>query len=247
MVAAQARQTEEPGRDHHPHPFEANRPRIEAERVQTLSGALESLLHAVNASLRGVRIVDEFEAGFGWQPDEPEFMQRTSHAVASGGKVWLFDALDVEGLDDRVRELGEPAGVVQLLDRHGRDCAVVAERLGVPHSAAGSAFSTIRVVRFPRWRESAAFFPQERVLVVADAVGTARYFRTQGERIAVHPLLRLVPPRKLSGLAPEHVLCGHGKGVHGPDAAEALEEALRTSRRRIPRWLAASVKAWRKR
>jgi hypothetical protein len=194
-----------------------------------------------------MRVVDEFEVGFGWQADKPEFMERTSHAVASNGKVWLFDALDVEGLDDRVRELGEPAGVVRLLDRHERDCAAVAVRLGVPRTGTASAFSLIPLVRFRGWRESAAFFPRERVLVVADVLGTASYFRAPGERLAVHPVLRLLPPRKLRGVDPLHVLCGHGEGVHGEQARDALQEALRTARRRIPRWLPASVRAWRQR
>ena len=194
-----------------------------------------------------MRVVDEFEVGFGWQADEPEFMERTSHAVASNGKVWLFDALDAAGLDDRVRALGKPVGVVRLLDRHERDCVAVAERLGVPRTGTAAAFSLIPLVRFRGWRESAAFFPQERVLVVADALGTAAYFRAPGERLAVHPLLRLVPPRRLRGIDPLHVLCGHGEGVHGEQAGDALREALRTARRRIPRWFPASIRAWRER
>jgi hypothetical protein len=195
-----------------------------------------------------VRVVDEFEAGFGWQAEEPEYLERTSHAVLSQGEVWLFDALDADGLDDRVRTLGEPAGVVQLLDRHGRDCAKVAERLGVRHfePMASAPVSKLPIASLPGWREVAALL-DDSVLVVGDALGTASYFRAPGERLAVHPLLRLLPPRKLRGLAPEHVLCGHGEGVHGPLAAEALEEALHTARRRIPRWLPASVKAWRSR
>jgi hypothetical protein len=196
-----------------------------------------------------VRIVDEFEAGFGWQADEPEFMERTSHAVLSEGKVWLFDVLDADGLDERVRALGEPAGVVQLIDRHGRDCARVADRLQVPLHATPRGLSTIpvlEVVWMRGWHEVAAFLVDS-VLVVGDALGTASYFLAPGERLAVHPALRLLPPGKLRGLAPEHVLCGHGQGVHGPQAAEALDEALRTARRRIPRWFPASVKAWRNR
>ena len=194
-----------------------------------------------------MRVVDEFEAGFGWQADEPEYLERTSHAVLSDGEVWLFDVLDVNGLDDRVRALGEPAGVVQLLDRHGRDCAQVAARLGVPHflPPTGSPVSTVPVVSLPGWRERAAF-PRDGVLVVGDALGTASYFRAPGERLAVHPLLRLFPPRALRGPTPEHVLCGHGEGVHGREAAPALDEALRTARRRIPRWLPASIRAWRR-
>jgi hypothetical protein len=196
-----------------------------------------------------VRVVDEFEGGFGWQADEPEFLERTSHAVRSGDRVWLFDVIDVEGLDERVRSLGEPAGVVQLLDRHARDCAVVAERLQVPlyvtPRGPSAPVPTLRVMWMRGWREVCAFV-DGRVLVVGDVLGTATYFLAPGERLAVQPFLRLFPPRALRGLAPEHVLCGHGTGVHD-GAAEALAEALRTSRRRIPSWFPASIRAWRSR
>jgi hypothetical protein len=195
-----------------------------------------------------VHAVDEFEAGFGWQRPEPEFMERTSHAVLSGGKVWLFDVLDAEGLDERVRALGEPAGVVQLLDRHGRDCARVADRLGVPLHVTPlglPALATLRVAWIPGWKEVAAWFRDERVLVVGDALGTARYFRAPGERLAVHPLLRLTPPRRLLRVEPLHVLCGHGAGVHGDEAVEGLREAVGSARARIPSWLPASIAAWR--
>jgi hypothetical protein len=198
-----------------------------------------------------MRVVDEFEAGFGWQTPEPEFIERTSHAVVSDGKVWLFDVLDADGLDDRVKALGEPAGVVQLLGRHGRDCLQVAERLGVPLFVSPreppDAFSIYSVVWIPGWLEVAVEFPQQRMLVVGEALGTASYYRAPGERLAVHPLLRLRPPRKLSGVDPLHVLCGHGEGVHGEQAGEALREALSTARRRFPSWLPASVSAWRSR
>jgi hypothetical protein len=79
--------------------------------------------------------------------------------------------------------------------------------------------------------------------VVADALGTASYFLGPNERLAVHPVLRPFPPRSLAGLRPEHVLVGHGEGVHGPDAAEALHEALMTARRRAPAWLGGLVQA----
>jgi glyoxylase-like metal-dependent hydrolase (beta-lactamase superfamily II) len=198
-----------------------------------------------------VRVVDEFESGFGWQADEAEFLERTSHAVLSSGEVWLLDAIDVDGLDDRVRALGEPAGVIQLLDRHDRDCLTIAERLGVPllitPRAAHPAFVSIRVVWLPVWHEVAVVFPGERVLVVGDALGTASYFRAPGERLAVNGALRLWPPRKLADFEPRHVLCGHGEGVHGDEAAAALREALATARSRIPSWFPASIRAWRSR
>src|SRR5918994_5184812 len=107
-----------------------------------------------------MRLVDEFEGGFGWQADEPEFIERTSHAVRQGDEVWLFDVVDADGLDERVRALGEPAGVVQLLDRHGRDCATVAERLQVPlhvtpREPAGI-LAVLKVVWVRGWHEVAA-------------------------------------------------------------------------------------------
>jgi glyoxylase-like metal-dependent hydrolase (beta-lactamase superfamily II) len=113
-----------------------------------------------------------------------------------------------------------------------------------PHQAYDS-LMPIRVRWMPGWREVAVFFPDERVLVAGDALGTASYFRAPGERLAVHPALRLFPPRRLGGLDPLHVLCGHGEGVHGEEAATAVDEALSTARRRLPRWLPASIKAWR--
>src|SRR5918992_4452207 len=115
-----------------------------------------------------MRVVDEFEDGFGWQADEPEFIERTSHAVRSDGRVWLFDVMDADGLDERVRALGEPAGVVQLLDRHGRDCASVAERLRVPLHVTprgpAALVSVLKVVWIRGWHEVAAFL-DGRVLV----------------------------------------------------------------------------------
>ena len=72
--------------------------------------------------------------GFSWIVEEP--MARTSHALAAGGKVWFVDPLDWPDAIDRALTLGEAAGVLQLLDRHNRDCAVLAERLGVPRLVA---------------------------------------------------------------------------------------------------------------
>jgi hypothetical protein len=189
-----------------------------------------------------VRFGDEQEWGFGWTAAEPAFMQRCSHALLAGGRVWLVDAVDGPGVEERVRALGDPAGVIQLLGRHGRDCLPLARRLGVPlfvlpaRGTPGLPFEAIAIVRTRLWREVALWWPERRVLVCGDALGTAPYFLAPGERLAVHPLLRLVPPERLGALEPAHVLCGHGEGVH-EDAAEALRDALATSGRRIPRWL----------
>ncbi|MGH3007496.1 MAG: hypothetical protein ACRDOS_16605 [Gaiellaceae bacterium] len=194
-----------------------------------------------------VRFCDETAFGFGWIAAEPALLERASHAVRVAGRVWLVDPVEGEGVEERVRALGEPAGVVQLLDRHERDCASLAERLSVPlhrlpfGGVAGSPFEVLRVRDRRHWRETALWWPEERVLVCADALGTARYYRAPGERLAVHPLLRPAPPRALRdmarSLAPGHVLCGHGEGIHGDEAALALAEAVSTARRRIPRYL----------
>jgi hypothetical protein len=201
--------------------------------------------------LAAVRLCDERRWGFGWIAPEPASMERCSHAVAAGGRVWLFDVVDADGLDDRVRALGEPAGVVQLLGRHARDSASVAVRLGVPLHAVpaelpASPFRVVPVLSVPGWREVAVWWPDERVLVCGDALGTAPYFRAPGDNLAVHPLLRLRPPRSLAALEPAHVLCGHGEGMHCDDAAEAVRQALRTARRRLPAAWLASARAARR-
>jgi hypothetical protein len=183
-----------------------------------------------------VRWVDEFESGFGW--GQRETRARTAHALVVDGGVWLIDPVDVPGLDERIRAAGEPRGVVQLLDRHNRDCAELAARYGVPHigprDAADTPFSLIGVVSVPRWHERALWWEAGRVLAVADVLGTRPYFLAPGDQLGVHPFLRLTPPRTLRGLEPLHILVGHGKGVHGEEAPAALRNALDTARRRAP-------------
>lgn len=184
-----------------------------------------------------MRFCDERDFGFGWLDDD-EPMRRTSHALAADG-VWLVDPLAWPEAEHRALALGEPRGVLQLLDRHNRDCAEVAARLGVPLHVvpagriAGAPFEFLPVSRNRFWREVALWWPEPRVLVCADALGTVAYFRAPGERIGVHPFLRLRPPRALRRVYPEHILTGHGEGVHYA-ASAALHEALQTSRRRLP-------------
>ena len=190
-------------------------------------------------------LCDEFEGGFGWT--EPGFLERTSHALEIRGAVLVFDPVEMPGIDERIRAFGEPEAVVQLLDRHERDSAAVATRLGVPHlrmelGAHGERGQLISIVWNRVWKEVAFWEPERRVLVVADALGTVGYFTAPGEAIGVHPVIRLRPPRELGELQPEHILCGHGAGVHGPAATVALREALETSRRRLPRALASSLR-----
>lgn len=184
---------------------------------------------------------DRGHAGFSWVVDEPA--TRTSHALADAGQVWLVDPVDWPDALDRVAALGTPAAVLQLLDRHNRDCAAVAGRLGVPHLVApaavpGSPFEVIEVRRSRRWQEVALWWPEPRTLVVAEAVGTNAFYTGGRAAVGVHLLLRPSPPREqLGDLEPEHLLVGHGEGVAGTEAAEALRQALASSRRDLPRLL----------
>ena len=135
------------------------------------------------------------------------------------------------------------AAVLQLLDRHNRDCAAVAAELGVPHlvtpdAVPQSPFEVIAVKTARRWRETALWWPKERTLVVAEAIGTNRFFAGDRDPAGVHLLLRLTPPRAtLGGFEPEHLLVGHGEGLHGPAAAVGLQTALEHSRRGLPSML----------
>jgi hypothetical protein len=162
---------------------------------------------------------------------------RTSHALVAGGRVWVIDPVDVAGLDERVRGLGEPAAVLQLLDRHNRDCAAVASRLGVEHlrgwEAADLPFAVLPVRRNRFWREVALWEPETRTLVSPEMLGTVPQFRAPGERLGWHPLARPFPPRKpFEGLDPERILVGHGPALV-EDAGEALRDLLANGRRRL--------------
>ena len=107
-----------------------------------------------------IRFCDDRGArGFSWIVDEPA--TRTSHSLAADRRVWLVDPVRHEPALERARGLGQPAAVLQLLDRHGvRDCAAVAAELQVPHlvvpgTVPNSPFETIPVRHTRRWNEVA--------------------------------------------------------------------------------------------
>ena len=190
-----------------------------------------------------IRFCDERGArGFSWIVDEPA--TRTSHALAADGRVWIVDPVRFAPAIDRLRELGDPVAVVQLLDRHNRDCAVLAQELGVPHvvtpeALPGTPFEVVSVRRSRGWREVALWWEAERTLVVAEAVGTNAFYTGGHGAAAVHLLTRVSPPRDALGrFAPEHLLVGHGEGLHGPAARDGLATALATARTGLPRLLA---------
>jgi hypothetical protein len=184
--------------------------------------------------------IDEHEAGLTWVMDEP--MQRASHALADEGRVWLVDPVDDAEALERVAALGTPVAVLQLLDRHNRDCAPIAQRLGIPHlivpeSLSDAPFVVHRVIRRRLWKEVALWWPARRALVVAEVLGTADAFAVGDGPVGVHPMVRLLPPDGLARFEPEHLLVGHGPPVHGGETTAAMREALAHSRRDVVRLL----------
>lgn len=193
------------------------------------------------------REIDRRDHGVGWLAFPDERMQRASHAVEVDGDVYVIDPVDVTGLDDLLEEFGEVAGVCIGLDRHKRDSAKLANRHDVPvyvpdffdgvaeeldaptervHREIGdSGIGVHEIVDNRFWQEAAFYVEDYDDLVVTEAVGTADYFLGKGERLGVHPMLRLNPPRKLKRFEPDVVVCGHGAGIH-EDATAALHDAV---------------------
>ena len=201
-------------------------------------------------------IVDEFDAGFGWIAHPEETMQRACHAVDFGDGVWIVDPVDAPGIDEKIEALGPVKGVAILLDRHERDTAAFANRFDVPvyrppyverafdapvellgATLPGEDVEVRRVLDWPGWSEAALFDGE--TLVLADVLGTVSYFKAGQERLGVHPMVRLAPPRTLRELSPERVLVGHGAGIH-EDATRELRRAIDAGRRGLPRaWAGA--------
>lgn len=180
----------------------------------------------------------------GWLAPTPGFMKRASHVLIDReGVAWIIDPVASPPLTAAVegRTIG---GVIQLMDRHNRHCEAVAARYDVPHlrvpeSGDGTPFEVIPVVTQPRirWVEIALWWPERHALVVADALGTSEYHRAPGETVGVHPILRVAsPPEVLAGYPARHLLCGHGEGVHGPETADLIRDAVGNARGRIPGW-----------
>ena len=212
-----------------------------------------------------LREIDRFDDGVGWIAHPDETMQRASHALVGEDGLWVIDPVDAEGLDEMLSEFGSVAGVAVCLDRHKRDAAAIARRHGVavyvPSWMDGVATELnapverfedelgdsgyeafpIRDSKVPPWQEVGLWNPEHATLVVPESVGTSAYFLADGERLGVHPMLRLFPPREsLSGYRPARVLVGHGEGVLD-DATIALRDALSDSRSKAPSLYVKSI------
>jgi hypothetical protein len=202
-----------------------------------------------------LREIDRRDDGVGWIAYPEETMERASHALATDEGVYVVDPVDVEGVDELLAEFGEVAGVLVLLDRHLRDAAAVANRhdapvyiptwmtgvaskLDAPVERLGdelgdTGFEVIRVVDNPFWQEAALYRERDGTLLVPESLGTVDYFRAGSETVGVHPFRRLTPPRKFRSLTVDHLLVGHGAGVHS-DATAAIEDAVKHSQKRAP-------------
>src|SRR5919112_616186 len=110
--------------------------------------------------------IHEHALGLTWVMDDP--LQRAAHGLLDDDeRLWLVDPVDEDGVVEHAAALGRPAAILQLLDRHNRDCAAVAQRLGVPHlrtpdAVPGTPVQAIPVVRRARWRETALWWPAPR-------------------------------------------------------------------------------------
>lgn len=197
-----------------------------------------------------VKLIEPFEHGLTWVMDE--WMQRASHALVHDGKVWLVDPVDLPEAIEQARQLGEIAGVIQLLDRHPRACASLAEHYGVPHhelpntDIPGAPFQIITVVSGKAWSERAIWWPDTGTLVVAEQVGTNPYYAlSEKSPVGVHPMMRpFVKLRVGEHLPIQHLLVGHGSPVHD-DAAVALQTAY-TRRLRDYALLPKALRAFRR-
>ena len=204
------------------------------------------------------RIVDEFEAGFGWIAHPDEGGQRASHVIVGEDGVWVFDPVDAVGIDQRIEELGPVAGVAVCSSWHARDAGMLASRFDVPvavpswisrvrsrivapvldyeNTFPDAAFTLYPRRRIPRFEEAILYHEATATLYVPDSLGTTPHHALPDESIAPPLTYRLAPPTYLGQLAPDRILVGHGIGIH-ENATPALSSALESSRRRFPRAL----------
>jgi hypothetical protein len=196
------------------------------------------------------------QGSIAWIADPVERMQRASVALVVNGGCLLFDPVDATDLDEALAGIGPVLGVCSLLDRHGRHAAVVAARHGAPRLTTSElgrpkAFpelETRAVYRARRWHETAVWLKERRLLIVPESLGTLPLFLAHpGDRLGMHPLARIKPPRAaLAGLEPDTIAVGHGGPVIG-GAAPDLRAVLIGARTDLPSVLGTTFRALRRR
>ena len=151
-----------------------------------------------------------------------------AHALRADGRVWLVDPFEDPIALSAATELGSPAAVIQLLDRHNRDCGAIAQRLEVP------------LLRLPEQIDDSPF------VALATAAGGTRWpcgggrARLMSPRrsapcprsrsaagVGVHPLLLAAPARGplYRSLAQRLLFLGHAPPLN-PVQAAAIRDAL---------------------
>lgn len=209
-----------------------------------------------NGPATDLEVVDRHPDGVGWLAHPEEGIQRTSHALVLDGDTWLVDPLDAPGVDDLLEDLPPVAGVVVLFAQHTRDAVALARRhdvaVHVPRWMAGvsddqpvpvhrtgteladTGATVVKVTNSRFWQEAALFDEDDGTLVVPESLGTAPHFLAGDERLGVHPMRRLRPPRTLDRFPADRLLVGHGAGLDD-DVTSAIASALETSRSNAPR------------
>src|SRR3954449_4264137 len=128
-----------------------------------------------------VRPLDD-RGSVAWLLGAADPAMRASCALVLGAGTLVVDPVDRDGLDALLSGLPSVIGVVTLLDRHQRDAAVVAERLGAPRltpvalGGSGVAVDGVEersVFERRRWREALLWLPDRRLLVCAETLGEA--------------------------------------------------------------------------
>jgi hypothetical protein len=155
---------------------------------------------------------------------EQSSMSRTGHALLSDGRVWLIDPFEDDAALQTASSLGPPAAVLQLLDRHNRDCQTIATRLGIPllclpERVPDTPFEVVPVLFRRRWREVALWWPTD-----------ARTNHSRGDRHSAGVRARAAS-RRASDVAPD-AAARTALRSRAFDAARRPRASYRVGRRR---------------
>ncbi len=205
-----------------------------------------------------------FSGGFGWIAYPNEFMRRSSTALVHDGRVWVIDPVYTTGIDAEIEALGTIAGIILTVGHHDRDAIWFAERYDVPLYVPGNLITApkggpaVRVAgQIPHsplqllpcggrgamawFQECAIWWPEHRLLITGDTIGTAGYFAA-ANAVGAHPFFRLSPPVSLLRLPVSRLYPGHGRSVIGDGVSEAVATAISTARSNL---VAGWVQAFR--
>ena len=186
-------------------------------------------------------IVDEIADGFGWIGEE----RAAPHVACARGRRTRLAVRPsrATGVDERVRALGEPAGSSSCSTATAATAPRWPQRLGVPHHVVPGELPGTPFGSGPccgsagggRWRSGGR-----------NAASSSSRTRSARSRSSAPAPSRRACTRssgcgrraRCAASAPDHLLVGHGEGIHGHAAGRAVDAALRTVPPAAPRWLA---------